>query len=229
MKKWEQITVGLYKKLYHCKNEFEILSVLSGIEKNTLINGSVEILKSLRKEFYTILYEKMPIKTHQKLEICGKSYFFEPYSISAGQFADIQVLTTCFDALKIHESANGRELTQSEIEKISVLTSDKIIFNINTIIAILIKPKEVLYSDWNTDILIEKIEEASIVEVYGLLNFFTLSPKKLEKNMQDFLKMEVNQTKLLLKQNQSLKYGLNYLLSYPKMIYLNWILLRIKI
>lgn len=226
---WNDITVKQYKELYKCKNEFETLSVLSGFSVEELQNGSIEILKAIRKEWVVVLYDQMPNLPSPKIKIAGKEYFFDHLKICAGQYADLQVLTTSNKAIEISKKYGENEIPLEELQKIGKLTSDLIISNIENIISILCKPNDVLYSKYDNELLLKDIENCSIVEVYGLINFFMISPEQFAKNMESFLMEVKKEAKNHILSKQSTEFGLNYFMKLPKITYLLWRLSRIKV
>lgn len=228
MKTWKDITVKQYKELYKCTNEFETLSVLSGFSVEALQNGSIEVLKSIRKEWIVVLYDQMPNLPSPKITIKDKVYFFDSLKICAGQYADLQVLTTSNKAIEIYRKYGENEIPSEEMQKIGKYTADLIISNLENIISILCKPNDVLYSKYDNEILLKDIENSSIVEVYNLINFFMISPKEFEKSMQNFLTEEKEKAKKQIL-NRYKKYGLSYFLNYPKTMYLIWRLSRISL
>ena len=231
--KWKEVNVKTYKKLYKSKSDFERMSILSGIEESKLINGSITIIESLRKKYADILLNKMPSNQDNKIKI-GKRFYFVKYlskfefskdKMTAGQFADLQVLTSSDKSIDLYKKYKK---TEEILKQIGVLTNDRIAENLNKIVFILIKPSNILYSDWLKEMtkMESEIDKCSIVDVYGLINFFLLTPKFYERILSESLRVQKSCLKKEILQKQRVRHGLAYLLNLPITMYF---LLRISL
>ena len=225
---WKEVNVKTYKKLYKSKSDFERMSILSNIPEKDLINGSLVVIESLRKRYADILFNKIPAEPSKTIKIGKKFYFvkflskyeFSKDKMTAGQFADLQVLTSSDKSIELYKKykqTNDEEL----LKQIGVLTNDKITENLNKIVFILVKPENILYSDWLKEMpeLESEIDNCSIVDVYGLINFFLLTPKFYERILEESFRVQKSYLKKEIQEKQHQRHGLTYFLNYPITMY----------
>lgn len=221
---WKEVNVKTYKKLYKSKSDFERMSILSNIPEKDLINGSLVVIESLRKRYADILFNKIPSEPTKTIKV-GKNFYFIKYlskyefskdKMTAGQFADLQVFTSSDKSIELYKKfkqTNDEEI----LKQIGVLTNDKITENLNKIVFILIKPENILYSDWLKEMpkMESEIDKCSIVDVYGLINFFLLTPNFYERILRESLRVQKSCLRKEILEKQRVQRGFQYLLNYP--------------
>ena len=225
MKNWSDFKLKHFRKLHGCENFFTQLSVVSEIEENELRNMSLSVVSKMKDHFEWFFNGKIPVEHKFYLIIDGKEYFNDLKELTAGQYADIQVKTINPASYKLYSKLEKAE-NKEEIEMQIIKLNEKwTLEHANEIIAILLKPTNVKYSDYNWKEIANKIDDCQVSQVLGIIGFFLTIQKPLNFNFHAFLE-EVKE--MVLKKQQA-KYGLRYLLSWPKTKYLMWRLSRISI
>lgn len=225
MKDWSDFKLKHFRKLHDCTNFFTQLSVVSEIEENELRNMSLSVVAKLKERFNWFFTGKIPVEHKFYLTIDGKEYFNDLTELTAGQYADIQVKTINPASYKLYaklEKAENKEEIETQIIK---LNEKWTLQHANEIIAILLKPTNVKYSDYNWKEIASKIDDCQISQVLGIIGFFLTIQKPSNFNFPAFLE----EVKAMVLKKQREKSGLRYLLSLPKTQYLMWRLSQISI
>lgn len=208
MKTWNNINLETYQRLYKCSNLFERLEVLSGLKATNLMNGSIKVVESIIEEWKIVLTEKIPASKEIFLNIEGVKYQNDLSELSAGQWVDLQILRI-----------NPLSQKEKNPDKIAKLNEAYIVENLHEIISILIKPEKILYSDWKQEEFYEKVKKCSIVEVYGVVNFFLNIQNRFGMTSKDYLNLLKFCLKENLKTEQRKLHGLTYFANLPKTIF----------
>ena len=139
---WKDITLGDYYELKKDKSLIHVFNILTGIPKKEIRNMSPLISEKIMKEIDFFWNQDIP-DGEIYLEIDNQKYVCDFDEMQFGQWIDIE------------------DFQSKGIEK-----------NMHNIIAILIKPITVDYSDYDWKGMAEKVKNHSIVNINKILDFF---------------------------------------------------------
>ncbi len=226
IKTWHELTVADYKNICNDRSYFNQLAILSGKNKNWLMNAPFTVVENLKRNFNWYFYEQMPVTNKFYIEIEGVKYFNDLSELQAGQYAVLQHYTinpesyplfSKLDNAKAKKNAAKIEKYTNEINK---LNEDWVNQNLSEIIAVLCKPVGVNYSDWNYEEFAKKVEKASIIQALGIVLFFLSIQKTFDKNMLKYLKEQKKEAIKLVWSKRQAQFGLKYFMNLPKTIFL---------
>lgn len=150
-----EFTLKQYKKTNNITDSLEILAAILNEDIEWIKKIPLAISASIIKECSQ--FQDTPIETGNfdfKLTLDGKLYKIDFENITLGQQADIEML------------------------------QKDIINNLNTMIAIMIRPAEIDYNIYDYKSIAELIDEVSILKIREILDFFLLMRILLEKDSQ---------------------------------------------
>jgi len=139
---WNDITLGDYYELKKDKSLIHVFNILTGIPKKEIRNMSPLISEKIMKEIDFFWNQDIP-DGDIFLMIDNQKYVCDFSEMQFGQWIDIE------------------DFQSRGIEK-----------NMHNIIAILIKPITVDYSDYDWKGMAEKVKNHSIVNINKILDFF---------------------------------------------------------